>query len=170
MGTKPVSYRLLDNLHEDFMKLCHNEKRTPSQMTAIIVQQYLKFSGQKSRSGDITMARHAIKIRHNSIKKSDIPQIAKNDAKYIIKQMKIQIPELSFEDVLRRITEWNEENKLSFHVERLRNNVTITQFHELGERWSEIQCRMYCNMFEIIKATVITKDWSETMFTFEIIP
>lgn len=170
MGTKPVSYRLSDNFHTDFMNLCHNEKRTPSQMTAIIVQQYLKFFGQKSRSGDITMARPAIKIRHDSIKKSEVPSIAKNDAKCIIKQMRMQVPVLSFEEVLRRITEWNEENKLNFRVEKVGNNTTITQFHELGERWSEIQCRMYCNMFESIKSTVITSDWSETMFTFEVVP
>ena len=114
------------------------------------------------------MSRQSIKRRHDSIKKTDIPRIAKEDTIYIITEMKKQVESLDFDEVLRRIIEWNEENKLSFRVEYTGNHIKCTQIHDLGQRWSELQCRIYCKMFETVKGTVISKDWSETMFSFEV--
>ncbi len=168
MISKHVSYRLSEQWHDLLTDMCKREKRTISQMSALIVEQFLKFSGQKSKRGEITMSRQSIKRRHDSIKKTDIPRIAKEDTIYIITEMKKQVESLDFDEVLRRTVEWNEENKLSFRVEYTGNHIKCTQIHDLGQRWSELQCRIYCKMFETVKGTVISKDWSETMFSFEV--
>ena len=42
--------------------------------------------------------------------------------------------------------------------------------HNLGRNWSEMECKTYCKIFEIIEKTVINQEYNkEDMFSLEVI-
>lgn len=165
---KAYQFRLEEAESKIFDRILKEEERTASEMTRIIVKRYIRFRRTKTQRGDITISKALLRSRHDGIKKSETVKIAEKDASYIISEMKKQEKKLVFDEIIKRITEWNIESKLRFEVETVENNTLISQFHELGERWSEIQCRMYCKMFVLIGCTIISKDWTETTFSFEV--
>ena len=71
--------------------------------------------------------------------------------------------------MIKRIKEWNKENNLSIRIDDSEEHLKITQMHDLGERWSEIQCMTYVNMFKMIDITTIAKEWDENSLTFEVV-
>ncbi len=142
---------------------------TASQMTREIMKRYLRFRRTKTQRGDITISKTLLRSRHNGIKKTEISRIAEEDATYVIEQMKIQEKKLTPEEVLKRITEWNKESKMELEVQTPGNRIIVSNMHSLGERWSEIQCKMYCKMFEIIRCTTVSKEYTDNTFSFEVI-
>jgi len=50
-----------------------------------------------------------------------------------------------------------------------KDNTVFMQKHSLGATWSEIQCKMYCKMFEIVGETVRSMKYDSSSFSFEII-
>ena len=148
---QPRGIRLRDEDERIIEEISKKEGIKISTVVINIVHRYLKIERSKRERGDITLAGEIVKNRHNSIKKSDIPKIIEKDAKYIINEMELQT-KLDFEEVARRITEWNnDENQLRLVYRKLENMAIFNAQHNLGKTWSEIQCKMYCRIFEKIK-------------------
>ncbi len=98
-----------------------------------------------------------------------IPKIVKGDAMYILSEMQFQVDNLDFKELTKRITEWNKENGLVFVMRNRENSKVFMQRHDLGIIWLEIQCKMYCVVYERIGETILTKKIEKSSFSFEIV-
>ena len=120
--------------------IAEQQGTTFSTVVSNIISNYLHIEKSKMERGDITLAGEIIKNRHESIKKSDITKIAIQDAKFIIKEMKMQT-DVDFDKIAKRILEWNNiENKLRLVKRERRDSIIFIGQHRLGRTWSEIQC------------------------------
>ena len=73
-------------------------------------------------------------------------KIAKKNAKYVISEMKWQNEDLDFDEVSKRIIEWNLENERKLISRKKNGLILFKQRHELGLGWSLHQCEMYSEM------------------------
>ena len=168
---QPRGIRLKDKDDTEINQIAKQQGTTFSTVISNIISNYLHFEKSKIERGDITLAGEIIKNRHKSIKKSDIGKIATQDAKFILKEMEMQT-DVDFDEMSKRILEWNnQENKLKLVKRERRESVIFIGQHRLGEIWSEIQCKMYCKMFELIGETILSNStkFDSTSFQFEII-
>lgn len=165
----PISVRLKDDDQRELAKIVEEEGITTSSIISKIVHEWLHFGRTKEFRGDITLASVILKTRHNSIKKSDIPSIVKSDARFILEEMEYQVDDLDFYELTKRIREWNKENGLSFVVTEKKDEVILKQRHLLGAIWSEIQCKMYSEMFKSIGEIVENERYNSNSFSFKII-
>ena len=168
---QPRGIRLRDEDDIEINSIAEQHGTTFSTVIANIVHNYLKIERSKEERGDITLAGEIVRNRHESIKKSDIIKIVEKDAKFIIKEMRFQV-DLNFDELRKRIMEWNNiENKLKFVTKDRKESVLFIGQHRLGKTWSEIQCKMYCRMFELIKETVLKNSikFDRDSFEFEVV-
>ena len=113
-------------------------------------------------------------IRRNSQKKTrgnkktEIDKIVKHNAKVIISEMEFQVDNLDFAEVSRRILDWNRENGITMIMRDRKDHTVFMQKHSFGIIWSEIQCKMYCKMFEDVGETVRSMKFDSGSFSFEI--
>ncbi len=164
-----IGVRLNKEDHEIYLKIVKENGTNPSAMTAKIVYDWLHFHRTKQYRGDITLSGEILKKRHDAIKKSEIGKIIEHNAKTIISEMKFQVDNLDFVEMSRRILEWNRENGMAMIMRDRQDNTIFMQKHPLGKIWSEIQCKMYCRMFEIIGETIRSKKYNSSSFSFEVI-
>ncbi len=168
---QPRGIRLRDEDDKEINIIAEQNGTTFSTVIANIVHNYLKIERSKEERGDITLAGDIVRNRHESIKKSDIIKIVEKDAKFIIKEMRFQA-DLDFDELRKRVIEWNNiENKLKLVTKDRKDSVLFIGQHRLGRTWSEIQCKMYCRMFELIKETVIKNSikFDRDSFEFEVV-
>ena len=164
----PLGFRLRDEDQEEFLEIVNQEGMSVSSLTAKIIHDWL-IQKIKTTRGDITLASKILKSRHDAIQKEMIPKIVKGDAMYILSEMQFQVDNLDFKELTKRITEWNKENGLVFVMRNRENSKVFMQRHDLGLIWSEIQCKMYCMMYERIGETILTKKIERSSFSFEIV-
>ena len=167
--SNPISVRLKGKDQEKIADIVDEEGTTTSALIAKIVHDWIHFGRLKENNGDITLANQILKTRHDAIKKNEIPKIIKRDADFIIEQMEYQVDELDFDEVAKRIREWNKENGLSLMVIEKKDEVVFKQRHMLGATWSEIQCKMYSEMFRKINEIVDDVKYSKNSFSFKVI-
>lgn len=168
---QPRGIRLRNKDDVEISQIAKQQGTTFSTVIANIISNYLHIEKSKMERGDITLAGEIIKNRHESIKKSNIAKIAIQDAEFIIREMEMQT-DVDFNEIAKRILEWNNiENKLRLVKRDRRDSVIFMGQHRLGRTWSEIQCRMYCKMFELVGETVIKNStkYDSTSFQFEMI-
>ena len=165
----PLGFRLRDEDQEEFLEIVNQDGMSVSSLTAKIVHDWLRFRRSKQHRGDITLASKILKSRHDAIQKKKIPKIVKEDSKYILSEMQFQVDNLDFKELTKRITEWNRENGLVFVMRNRENSKVFMQKHDLGMIWSEIQCKMYCMMYERIGETILSKKIERSSFSFEVI-
>jgi len=164
-----IGVRLNKKDHDEYLRIVRENGTNPSAMTAKIVYDWLHFHRTKQYRGDITLSSDILKKRHDAIKKSEICKIVEHNAKTIISEMKFQVDDLDFAEVGKRILEWNRENGMVMIMRDRRDNTVFMQKHLLGKIWSEIQCRMYCRMFEMIGETIRSTKYDSSSFSFEVI-
>ena len=165
----PISIRLKEKDQEKLANIVEEEGTTTSAIIAKIVHDWIHFRRSKESHGDITLASQILKTRHDAIKKIEIPKIVKLDADFIIEAMEYQVDELDFDEVAKRIREWNKENGLSLIVIEKKDEVIFKQRHSLGATWSEIQCKMYSEMFKRINEIVDDVKYTKNSFSFKVI-
>ena len=78
-----------------------------SAMISHITDDWLHSRRSKQQRGDITFAAEIIKNFLKHIDKKHIKKIANTNAKYIIDEMHFQADELDFDELTKRIMEWN---------------------------------------------------------------
>ena len=164
-----IGVRLNKEDHDEYLKAVKESGTNPSAMTAKIVHDWLRFQRIKQYRGDITLSGEILKKRHDSIKKNDIDKIVEHNAKVVISEMKYQVDNLDFVEVSRRILEWNRENGIAMIMRDRKDNTVFMQKHLLGAIWSEIQCKMYCKMFENIGEIIRSMKYNSNSFSFEVI-
>ena len=164
-----IGVRLNRDDHETYLRIVKENGTNPSAMTAKIVHDWLHFHRTKQYRGDITLSVEILKKRHDAIKKSEIEKIVEHNAKTIISEMEFQVDSLDFAELSRRILEWNRENGMTMVMRDRKDNTVFMQKHLLGKVWSEIQCKMYCRMFEMIGETIRSKKYDSSSFSFEVI-
>lgn len=164
-----IGVRLNKEDHDEYLKVVKENGTNSSAMTAKIVHDWLRFQRIKQYRGDITLSGEILKRRHDSIKKDDIDKIVEHNAKVVISEMKYQVDNLDFVEVSRRILEWNRENGIAMIMRDRKDNTVFMQKHLLGTIWSEIQCKMYCKMFENIGETIRSMKYNSNSFSFEVI-
>ena len=165
----PLGFRLRDEDQDEFLEIVAQEGMSVSSLAAKIIHDWLRFRRSKQHRGDITLASKILKNRHDAIQENMIPKIVKEDSKYILSEMQFQVDNLDFKELTKRIMEWNRENGLVFVMRDRENSKIFMQKHDLGAIWSEIQCKMYCAMYEKIGGTVLSKKYDKTSFSFEIV-
>ena len=149
-----MGVRLRTEDQSDFQKIVDEEGTNQSSKIAKIVHDWLRFMKSKQERGDITLAGEIIKNCFNAIPKEELCNIARKNAKYVIKEMKWQEEDLDFDEVSKRIVEWNMENERQL-IQRKRNDrISFKQRHDLGIGWSIHQCEMYAEMFRLVGETV----------------
>ena len=166
-----IGVRLRTEDQADFQKIVNEEGTNQSSKIAKIVHDWLRFMKSKQERGDITLAGEIIKNCFSAIPKKELCNIAKKNAKYVIREMKWQEEDLDFEETSKRIGEWNMENERQL-IQRKRNDrVLFKQRHELGIGWSIHQCEMYAEMFRLIGETIEPNSikYNKDFFSFEII-
>lgn len=85
--------------------------------------------------------------------------------------MKWQDDDLDFDEVSKRIVEWNIENERQL-IQRKRNDrVSFKQRHDLDIGWPVHQCEMYAERFRLIGETVESNsiNLDKGSFSFEVI-
>lgn len=85
--------------------------------------------------------------------------------------MRWQEEDLDFDEVLKRIVEWNMKNERKL-IQRNRNDRgSFKQRHDLGIGWSAHQCEMYAEMFRLVGETVEPSSikYDKGSFGFEVI-
>ena len=164
-----IGVRLNQDDHDEYLKIVKEIGTNPSAMTAKIVHDWIHFQRTKQYRGDITLSGEILRKRHDAIKKPEIGKIVKHNAKVIVSEMKFQVDNLDFTEMSRRILDWNRENGIAMIMRDRKDNTVFMQKHSLGIIWSEIQCKMYCTMFEIIGEIVRSMKYDSNSFSFEII-
>ena len=165
----PISIRLREKDQKELARIVEEEGTTTSAIISKVMHEWIHFGRSKEFRGDITLAGQILKTRHNAIKRTDISKIVKSDASFILEEMEYQIDELSFEEVSKRIREWNKENGLSLVVVERKDHLIFKQRHMLGPVWSEIQCKMYSEMFKGIGEIIEEIKYTNNSFSFKII-
>lgn len=164
-----IGVRLSKDDFDAYLNIIKENGTNPSAMTAKIIRDWLYFQRTKQYRGDITLSGEILKKRHDAIKKSEIDKIVQHDAKVIISEMEFQVDNLDFIEMSRRILDWNRKNGLPMIMRDRKDNTIFMQKHALGAVWSEIQCKMYCKMFEIIGEIIRSKKYDSNSFSFEVI-
>ena len=166
--TNLIGVRLNKEDHEEYLKIIKENGTNPSAMTAKIVHDWLHFHRTKQYRGDVTLSGEILKKRHEAIEKTEVDKIVKHNAKVIISEMEFQVDNLDFAEVSRRILDWNRENGITMIMRDRKDHTVFMQKHSFGIIWSEIQCKMYCKMFEDIGETVRSMKFDSGSFSFEI--
>ena len=143
-----------------------------SALISHIADDWLHSRRSKQQRGDITFAAEIIKNFLKHIDEKNIRKIANANAKYIIDEMRFQADMLDFEELTKRIMEWNnKENGIEMIKKPRKGSVMFVQRHHLGINWSMHQCLTYARMFEMIGETPVpdTVKYDSSKFSFEII-
>ena len=167
--TNPISIRLKGKDQDELSKIVEEEGTTTSAIISKIVHDWIHFGRSKEFRGDITLASQILKTRHDAIKKTDIAKIVKSDATFILEEMEYQTDGLDFDEMAKRIREWNKENGLSLAMIEKKDEVVFKQRHMLGSTWSEIQCKMYAEMFKGIGEIITDVKHTKNSFSFKVI-
>ena len=166
-----IGVRLLAEDQKAFDRIVKEEGINQSLKIAKIVHDWIHFMRSKQERGDITLAGKIISNLINAISKDDLIKIAKKNAKYVISEMKWQEDELDFDEISKRIVEWNMENEQKLIQKSKMGLIAFKQRHDLGLGWSIHQCEMYAEMFRIIGETILPNsvNHSKNEFSFEVI-
>jgi len=166
-----IGVRLLSDDQKDFEKIVKEEGVNQSLKIAQIVHDWMHFMKSKQERGDITLAGEIIKNLLNTVSKKELIKLAKKNAKYVISEMKWQVDLLDFQEISKRIVEWNMENDRKMIARERKELVSFKQRHDLGIGWSTHQCEMYCEMFRLIGQTINQNSvkYDRTSFGFEVI-
>ncbi|QMU55001.1 MAG: hypothetical protein GKS07_09000 [Nitrosopumilus sp.] len=143
-----------------------------SALISHITDDWLHSRRSKQQRGDITFAAEIIKNFLKHISEADIRKNARANAKYIVDEMRFQANTLDYEEMSRRIMEWNNKENGIEMVRKSRKGLSVfMQKHHMGQNWSMHQCVMYARMFEIIGETVIPDSikYDGSRFSFEVI-
>jgi hypothetical protein len=154
------------------MEICTENSTNASALTATIVSDYLHSTKSKQERGDITLAAEILKNILQYVDTKKCQTIAKANASYIIEEMQMQDEDLGFDELSKRIMQWNnKENKILLRKIERNESVKFLQQHHMNRTWSEIQCRTYVKMFELIGETIVPKSakYDGTSFSFEVI-
>jgi dihydroneopterin aldolase len=166
-----IGVRLLAEDQKAFEKIVNEEGINQSLKIAKIVHDWIHFMRSKQERGDITLAGHIISNVINAVPKKELIKIAKKNAKYVIGEMKWQDDSLDFDEIVKRIMEWNMENDRKL-IERSKPGLALfKQRHDLGIGWSTHQCEMYAEMFRLIGEMVSPNStkYNKEEFSFEIV-
>ena len=163
--------RLSDEDDKEINQIMQDTGFSFSALISHIVHDWLHSRRSKQERGDITLAAEPLKNFLKNVDKKQLKKIADANAKYIIEEMKFQVDDLDFEELSRRILEWNKENDLRMVRKNRKESVMFVQRHHLGHEWSIHQSMMYAKMFEIIGETIVPNSIKndKNSFSFEVI-
>jgi len=98
-----------------------------------------------------------------------IDEIAKKTADYILSEIKTQEGNVTYEILIEHFMKWNKGNRLLFNRIKQKGSDMFVSKHSVCKNWSEIQCKTYANVFEIVGETVLEKDYdSDDSYSLEI--
>ena len=133
------------------------------------------------RRGDIIFSQPILRKMLGALDKSHIEDVSEFMASHIIKEIKIQEGDVSYFSLIEHILKWNKANHLSLNKIKKKpngNNIdrknlnesdVFVSRHNLGKIWSEMECKTYKRVFEMIGKTVISSEYDEDTFSFEVI-
>ena len=168
----PHGVRLLDEDESQVQDLMDNSGHSFSGQISYIVHDWLHSGRSKEENEDITLAGEILKNLLRHIDRKKIPKIAKQNAKYVIKAMKYQVDVVDFDELSKRMMEWNnKKNLLTMKKFERKESVKFMQRHTLGIEWSQHQSIMYPLMFEMIGRDIVPNSvkYDGASFSFEII-
>ena len=125
----------------------------------------------KIHRGDIIFSQPIIRKFVESINQDKFEEITDFTANFIINEIKSQEGPLNYETLVDHILKWNKGNHLVMNrFEQDSGSDIFVSRHNLGANWSEMECKTYSKIFEIIEKTVINQEYDEEdMFSFEVI-
>ena len=178
-----INIRLNEKNFGILNRISDESSQSPSTMGSIIINQWLDIYHCKVRRGDIMFSQPILKRLLDSLDRTQIDDISEFMANHIIKEIKMQEGEVNYHNLIEHILKWNKANHLPLNKISKKNNVNKNSFnqtnldesdvfvsrHTLGRNWSEIECKTYKNAFELIGRTIMSSEYDDDTFSFEVI-
>lgn len=151
-------------------------KQGPSTIGSQIISQWVELYCYKIHRGDVIFSKQILKKIIGILDKSKIEYVSKFTAKHIIKEIKLQEGDVTYSVLSDHILKWNKINHLQLN--RIRQNKNnhdddcsdmFVSKHNLGCNWSELECKTYTKVFELIGKNVIFSEYDEDMFCIKVI-
>ena len=170
-----LNIRLDEKNFEILNKISHESSQSPSTFGSHIVKQWIEFYYCKMRRGDVIFSQSILRKLLDALDKSHIDEISEFMANYIIKEIKMQEGNVDYSVLVDHILKWNKANHLHMSIiEKTNHHNTnesdiFTSRHNLGGNWSEMECKTYKRVFEMIGRTILSSEYDDDTFSFEVI-
>ncbi|WP_316504328.1 hypothetical protein [Nitrosopumilus sp.] len=123
------------------------------------ITDYVEFFYYKIQRGDVTLSQPILKTIFEGLDSKVIDEIAKKTAKYILSEIKAQEGNVTYEILIEHFMKWNRGNRLLFNRIKQKGSDMFVSKYSIYRNWSEIQCKTYANMFEMVGQTVLEKSF-----------
>ena len=134
-----------------------------------IITDYVEFFYYKIQRGDVTLSQPILKSIFEALDSAKIDTIAKKTADYIISETRAQEGNVTYDVLIEHFLKWNKGNHLLFNRIKQNGSDMFVSKHSIGRNWSEIQCKTYSNVFEMIGETVLEKSFdSDDSYSLEV--
>jgi hypothetical protein len=134
-----------------------------------IITDYVEFFYYKIQRGDVTLSQPILKTIFEGLDSKMIDDIAKKTSKYIMTEIKTQEGNVTYEILIEHFMKWNKGNHLLFNRIKQKGSDMFVSKHYICRNWSEIQCKTYASVFEMIGETVLEKLFdSDDSYSLEI--
>jgi len=169
-----LNIRLDEKNFEILNKISRESSQSPSTLGSYIVKQWIEFYYCKMRRGDVIFSQPILKKLLDALDKSHIDDVSEFMANYIIKEIKMQEGDVKYSVLVDHIIKWNRANHLPISVIEKTNHDAnesdiFVSHHNLGRTWSEMECKTYMQAFEMIGKTIMSNEYDEDTFSFEVI-
>ena len=169
-----LNIRLNEKSFEMLNKISDESNQSPSTLGSHIVKQWIEFYYCKMRRGDVIFSQSILRKLLDALDKSHIDEVSEFMANHIIKEIKMQEGNADYPVLVDHILKWNKVNHLHMSmIEKTNHNVNesniFTSRHNLGKNWSEMECKTYKRVFEMIGKTILSSEYDEDTFSFEVI-
>ncbi|WP_420546159.1 hypothetical protein [Nitrosopumilus sp.] len=142
---------------------------TPSSLGAKIITDYLEFYYYKIQRGDIILSPSILKAVFKAIDPKKIDQISHITAKHILSEIKSQEGKTTYDVLVGHFLKWNHGNHIVFNKISQKDSDLFVSKHSICRNWSEIQCKTYASVFEMVGQTIVSKDYdSDDSYSLEV--
>ena len=170
-----LNIRLDEKIFGMLNKISYESSQNPSALGSCIVRQWIEFYYCKMRRGDVILSQPILRKILGTIDKSRLDEVSEFTANYMIKEIKMQEGDVDYPILVDHILKWNRVNHLHMSmIEKTNHHHTnesdiFTSRHNLGGNWSEMECQTYKKTFEMIGKTILSSEYDDDTFSFEVI-
>jgi len=174
-----INIRLNEKNFDRLDKISRESGHSPSTMGSNIISQWVDLYHCKIRRGDVIFSKPILKKLLDALDRSYIDEISEYMAGHIIKEIKMQEGDVNYASLVEHILKWNKVNHLPINkINKNANdlnqaNLDETEMfvsrHMLGRNWSELECKTYKKTFENIGRTIVSSEYDDDTFSFEVI-
>ena len=168
-NTVQFNLRIKSDIMAILQNIADDLNLTAGTLGTKIITDYVEFFYYKIQRGDITLSQPILKAVFEALDSKMIDEIAKKTANYVISEIRAQEGNVTYEILIEHFLKWNKGNHLLFNRIRQKGSDMFVSKHSICRNWSEIQCKMYADVFEMVDQTVLEKSFdSDDSYSLEI--